>query len=466
MKKYTIKVGFLLISLGVGLGFGMIGEVLYRLMRGATNGVITSSVYMTGLLLAIGTALFIRGMWNRSFDSTGIALAVFLGGAAVFFGLSVLGDYLYELEPQPEPVMIEEATEPPTEEFVTRQVDFNYGFMIDDSSSMGSNDPDDARYEAITEIITNMTPTRNFAVYSFGNGIIEVNLPFGSKNSSDVTVEDVDKDRYYGGTDMVEAISSMIDSMQTVATNGNKTKIIVLTDGQIEPGGINDLINKATQNDTAISAVGFGGTAKDNMEPLTNGTGGMFVDAENVENLTASLQSVMETIEQERETVPEEEFEEEEEEEPYVDQSRNIVGTRNGDKHMNGLYIFLRIIILIVLGAAITAYKFFLTGNNRFPMVTIIPSAIGCFLASLLMEFGLLPMVIDSFTLTEPLPAMLPRIFSCVLWSVTVIPQPVYRALGSDLLGGGTYQPIGNTAAGKTYQNGTNSAPDGTKTFI
>jgi len=134
---------------------------------------------------------------------------------------------------------------------------FSYVITIDSSQSMGAKDlvPDrlSAAKESAKEFIDLLPIGTNVGVTSFsGNTKIEQKLTNDKgalKNAIDnIKLTDI------GGTDIFEAYTT---SSLLLQKEQNKA-IIILSDGQINVGNIDDVINSAVIDETVIHTIGIG----------------------------------------------------------------------------------------------------------------------------------------------------------------------------------------------------------------
>lgn len=156
---------------------------------------------------------------------------------------------------------------------------FNIAFVIDDSGSMTSNDPEKLRLEATKEFINILEKKDGFSVVKFESSAKVVQE---LTNNKDV-VESLDSTfKSSGGTNICSGVEEGIKSLES---DNEKSKVIVLlTDG--EDSGLKskreELIKKALDNDIVIFTIFLNTGSNTNkgktedIERLARGTGGEF----------------------------------------------------------------------------------------------------------------------------------------------------------------------------------------------
>ena len=132
---------------------------LYSTYRLKIAGFLMFPALCTFLFTVLFLIIWISSVVTGSFDKknhlyTSIwgMLKYFSLSIVIIFFLSMLLEYLYELNPN------QKITEPTS-----------YIFVIDESASMSSNDPNGLRYNAISEIMNSPENTLPYMVYAFSS---------------------------------------------------------------------------------------------------------------------------------------------------------------------------------------------------------------------------------------------------------------------------------------------------------
>ena len=129
----------------------------------------------TVLFLIIWISSVVTGSFdkkNHLYTSIWGMLKYFSLSIVIIFFLSMLLEYLYELNPN------QKITEPTS-----------YIFVIDESASMSSNDPNGLRYNAISEIMNSPENTLPYMVYAFSSeSIILRDMGYLTSNEEEIPI--------------------------------------------------------------------------------------------------------------------------------------------------------------------------------------------------------------------------------------------------------------------------------------
>jgi len=181
---------------------------------------------------------------------------------------------------------------------------FSYVIAIDSSQSMEANDLSPNRISVAKETAINFVDS---APLDIKMGIIS--FSGGSKIELDMTTRKDELKRAineiklsgYGGTDLYEAV---LTSSNLLSKESFKS-VILLSDGQINVGNIDDAINYAKDNNALVHTIGIGtkeggeteyGISKldeDSLKSLAYNTHGVYFNAENKENLSQSFLDIL-----------------------------------------------------------------------------------------------------------------------------------------------------------------------------
>ncbi len=181
-----------------------------------------------------------------------------------------------------------------------KATDYSFVIALDSSESMGANDllPNrmEAAKRAAVAFIDALPITTRVGVISFsGNAIIEQDLT-ESKSSMKSAVNEVQISEI-SGTDVYEAV---ITGTNLLSAENTKA-IILLSDGQINVGTINDAIVYANENDIVVHTIAIGteeggetsyGLSKldeDSLKALSYNTNGQFFRALDENELSNSF---------------------------------------------------------------------------------------------------------------------------------------------------------------------------------
>ena len=389
MIRKKLDVVFLIISLIAGAVLWVGLEFLYRVNFSSTNRVFSILLYIAVFAIVMGLIILIKSKASDAYKDSSVVLKFTAIALVLLLAVTPLFEFLYELGDG-----IPDNNGVPSLQYV---------FLIDDSGSMDGeygNDPTGYRYEAVQEIIKQMSADNQFAVYHFGMDV-KCATQMGSVVPSEYSRNSVDVDG--SETNLRKAIQVSLDEV----ANPEKahTKIIVLTDGfpyDMRWGGQNKAIKLCLKKNASISSVGFGQPNEELMNELAEKTGGVYVFSDNIDNLLTSLQQVMSANVE------------------NIDKNRDLLGHRFDMTAGSALYAILRILFLALLGVLWTVAKMALVGDRHFSWKMTIISGVACALAAILVEC----MTAAGFA------DIIARFVFCVLWAMTPIEILEYVDLG------------------------------------
>ncbi|MDD5192213.1 MAG: VWA domain-containing protein [Candidatus Nanoarchaeia archaeon] len=181
---------------------------------------------------------------------------------------------------------------------------FSFVIAIDNSESMSALDLSPNRLAVAKEtakgFINNFPYQSSIGVISFsGNSKIEQPLT-ENKQEADLAIDNIEISEVKG-TDIYEAISNSIE----VLKNEKNKAIILLSDGQINVGSINEAIDYAKYTEVLVHTIGMGtveggevsyGLSKldeDSLKSLAYNTGGKYFNAQNKQELEKSFNGIV-----------------------------------------------------------------------------------------------------------------------------------------------------------------------------
>lgn len=361
-KKIKINSPVLFISIFAGGGIWFLCIYLYSLYKLNIAGFLLVPALFTILFAVLFLSVWIGSVVTGAFDRQSPLYSGWesmfryfaVGVVAVFF-LSMLLEYLYELNPK------QKIIEPTS-----------YIFVIDESGSMEGNDPEGLRYEAIQKIMGDPENELPYMVYAFSSesrvlrsmGRLTVDEP-----EIPVTCD--------GGTSIRETTLRILEDYKKKKWDGGENpKIIFLTDGyatDLDNGFLwfkgnvpefNAALEEYSDLGINISTVGLGSVDRQLMRKMAETTGGVFVNVDEATDLVEAMKTAATSYSE-----------------------RNLLSIRYM-KHMNKLFGFLRILFLSIIGTLIggllaLAYM----DDNSIPhiiMTSVAESVIG----SIILEIG------------------------------------------------------------------------------
>ena len=377
------KTKYLVITAAAGVAFWVLSEGLFPWLTETLFTPVGIGLYYLFFGLVLIAVLVVLNFMNqdmsdkansRNFRESLGLLAVLLIALLLFAGLF---EFLYELE--------KEETTVPT----------SYIFLIDDSGSMASNDPQVLRADAISAIMRD-DRSMPYAVYQFTT---ETTLlkKMSSYSSGDEQAFIFQSD---GGTDILGAVRFVVDDLEsgTLTGVGSNPRIILLSDGQSGTFGTGKVVQRCQKNGVTICSVGFGSSDNNFLKKLANKTGGGFVYCDNVSGLAESMrQAITAKI------------------------TRNLLSVRFMYRR-DLLYCILRLLFLTLLSAIWTAIKMYASiGQSKNDSELLMMSMACCLLGTLLVEF----------VSRTGVPISIVRLLNCVLWALTFGTVPASRKRGT-----------------------------------
>lgn len=359
----TRKINLLLLLFSlIGGAIGcVIGEVMLRELSGDLPGIVLIGLYFGILALCVGLFCLIAEMikprlngssWRQRYVGSSWKLLIpatlvllFVAGAAL--------EFVYELNLNG-----------------AKQVK-NIVFVIDDSGSMEANDPNGDRYEATKLLIGKMDQDKEAAIVVFDDRV-QLLQPFVRLNNQDV------KDEVYarldamepmqGGTNFDLALTEAMDQIKGRDTSRRGTLVILLSDGfsEVDPSGI---LRDYQSSGIAVNTIGLGLDNPDGsalLKDIATRTGGQYQDVTEADQLSFAFQKIYDNI-----------------------GDRTLVTERTGPTQNSSYYMVLRIVALILLGAALGLGLGIMFDNRYLAKSFSIGGAAGGALSGLLLEFGL-----------------------------------------------------------------------------
>lgn len=182
--------------------------------------------------------------------------------------------------------------------------DYSFVIAIDSSRSMEANDFQPNRLEAAKETAVKFVdispPSTKFSVISFsGNAFIEETITYDK-----LLIKEALKNiqlSSIGGTDLNEAV---ITSANLLKAEDAKA-IVLIGDGQINVGSLEEAIEYANENAVVIYTIGIGSSEggetsyglskidEDSLSSLAFNTGGDYFNAQNSEEIQSAMNSIL-----------------------------------------------------------------------------------------------------------------------------------------------------------------------------
>lgn len=359
--RRKINLLLLLFSLvGGAVGF-VVGEILLNRLPGDLPGMVIIGLYFGILALCIGVFCLVAEMtkprlngssWRQRYVGASWKLVVPATLVMVFVvGLAL--EFVYELNLGG-----------------LKQVK-NIVFVIDDSGSMEASDPDNSRYGATKMLINKMDQDKEAAIIVFDDRV-QLIQPFVRLKDQGVKEEVFSRldglEPMQGGTNIDLALTEAMDQIKSRNSSSRGTLVILLSDGYSEVDTANAL-SEYKKDGIAINAIGLGldnaeGSAL--LKEIAAQTGGQYQDVAEADQLTFAFQKIYDNIGE-----------------------RTLVTKRTGPTEDSGIYMALRILSILLIGAVIGLGLGIMFDNRYLAKSFSIGGAAGGILAGLLLEFGL-----------------------------------------------------------------------------
>lgn len=312
----------IILSVLFGLLWAIVGNILYHALCDVLWTPLVVGLYFAGLAVTQILAIQIYGHTRHVYAKgayVGNALALIL---AVLVAATAL-DFVYELEGK-------KVSNEPT----------SYIFLIDDSSSMSTNDPNMLRSDAIGQVMASCQDDFPYAVYSFSSDCRQILPITPASEAPSRTYSFVDS----GGTDIVSAITHVLSDLKTgkLQGAGDAPRIILTSDGNSYEIGLTGVLKNANSQNVSICTVGFGQSNDTLLEKIASGTNGVSLRVEDVGQLANAIENAANA---------------------ETENTHNLLNRREG-MHNDWLYVIMRISFTLVLGILFLIIKANLLRTN------------------------------------------------------------------------------------------------------
>ncbi len=305
----------------------------------------------TGLI--IGVSVFIKSIVGDSFEANvitgrntaGAVLAYILIGTIVLFGVGTLAEYVYE------------------QNFKKLEKITAYVFVIDDSGSMQRNDENLMRYEAVNELLDSCEDDFPYVVYSFSDKITLSGVGKASERS-------VEFDTYGGMTNIRGALETVLNDYNNATWDGGTNpRFVLLTDGYATDvkyySDLDTVLGGYAKKGLTVSCVGMSEADQSLLEYISDATGGVTVNAENVDELASAMTTAAKSI-----------------------PARDLFSYRRGVK-LDYVYAIIRVLAITILGTLIGILTAICYGVSDYAKNIIIIGACKSLVAGLVLELGI-----------------------------------------------------------------------------
>lgn len=357
-----LDVKLLIATLIAGALAAVLDVVLYTFLQEALPGILLIPLMVLVLAVIVTATIMVVCEINNATDDAFLFLTgkgmLILGVVVSLLVLTVLTavfQWIYELE-------MEQSTS------VT-----SYIFVLDESGSMESNDPDCERYSAVQELMESMAPDTRYAAYAFADSCIQIRAM--EPVSAGVLLRPDNIDRTVGSLTYIrEALDCVYQDIQSGALDcGSNPQVILLTDGfandmetllgNIITGG--DIINRYAGAGIRISTVGLSGNVDNTLlTKIAEKTNGNYVRVDHAEQLAEGFSSVA-----------------------VMESSRDLFSRRNHCPN-NLLYGVMRVAFLLIIGVFFAFIRAMATGKDDNTGLILAVGAVAALAGAILTELG------------------------------------------------------------------------------
>lgn len=372
--RYSIKM--LLATIVAGLLYAVAAEFVIRKVENLIPGMVLVPVYFIGLFLVLGAVVLLTGKMIYSRSSGTINKKQWFIALLLIIVLSVFFEFIYEI--------IKERDK-------TREIS-SYLFIIDDSGSMLSNDPDGIRYQVIDELLADKPSDFRYGIYSFNNDIVCLREMAPKSDVQMITYPEVT-----GGTRIKGVLEEVGDAVKqgTIALDEG-TRVILLSDGYatdltfLNNNAVLGALRDFSKKGITVSTVGLSDADDNLMSLIADKTGGVYVKVDDASQLNDAMSQA--AVKQR--------------------DSRNLLGYRTTAPSLDILLGILRVLFIALLGVVIAGEKTVLCERFLDTSAVLVSSAIGSVLAGICIEIGMNTLGIH--------PAIM-RLITCALIAFTLL---------------------------------------------
>lgn len=351
-KRQEFNLPMLVITLALGAAVWFLCAALYGALEGSIPDPLLIGLLFGILALVVAVGVFLVSSVSGTFEKNlisggqpGSAVAFLIIGVLLLAALAALFQWLYSLR-------FRSGVAEPT----------SYIFLIDDSGSTSSSDPQQLRYDAINQVLQNKDADFPYMVYGFADGVtlLREMKPISAGVEKLTGISD-------GQTAIKLALERVIDDYRNqLWTGGAAPKVVLLTDGAPTDfeffSQISGILSEYSRNNISISVVGLGGADSTLMEQIAIHTNGIYVDIQDAAMLAEAMTSAA----------------------TYF-AAGDLVSTRY-DSNLSGLFGFLRILFLAILGTGIGLLAMIAYGQPDSIQLILLSSIAASVIGSLLLE--------------------------------------------------------------------------------
>ena len=344
MKKYDFVT--LLVSIIAGVVWWFVGEHVFEAIADNLWMPLVIGIYFAGLAFFVIAAIFISTA-IRSFSQPESGA---YGKSAALLAVILAAAFLFQL------VYALDIKE-------NNAKGSSFIFLLDDSSSMTWNDPNDERVDALRRVVSELPAKVPVTVYLFCEtcDLAVPTMPAGDFGNAQIPIES------YGGTSIGNAIQTVVNDMNSGKLNpGAKPRIILLSDGD-DNSVTPELLDRVSAAGASISTIGLCVDGDRYLQDIADATGGINVRADNAAQLTEGMRAATREL---------------------VMRDRTLVSTRE-PMDLGILYGLLRTVFLILIGLGFMVIKGLLLRTNVKDSSVLVENVVAVLIGAVGTEIGM-----------------------------------------------------------------------------
>lgn len=247
----------------------------------------------------------------------------------------------------------------------------NVVMVIDDSGSMNQSDPDNSRYSAAKALVTRMDNDNQVAVVTFNHeaAVVQPLTPLSdSQNREQVLIAIDNLETTEGGTNISGAVSEALKVIDGDGRKGQGAMVIMLSDG-VSNFDTKQELQAYVERGIAVNTIGLGmqdPTGTSLLQDIARVTGGQYYDVTDAALLGNVFQQIYDRL-----------------------GDRTLLTERSDTTADSPYYAAVRILSLILMGAALGLGLGIVFDNRHLAKSFGIGGAVSGLFAGLILEFGL-----------------------------------------------------------------------------
>lgn len=246
----------------------------------------------------------------------------------------------------------------------------DYVFLMDNSGSMRSSDPDNLRISQIDELIDELDSSKRIGYYAFGTDVDKAfDLQQVNDNSKNLMHNAIYKTQSDGGTNIENALITALNDIKPKLDSNRTTALILISDGE-DDFEVQPIIDQCKKNNVLISCVGLGINILNSgkiMSQLADGTGGNFYDIQSADQIIGVFSNIKK----------------------HSSNTRLLLSRRYANERKNVLYGIERVLFISMFGILLGLALGIIFDNKQLAKNLILGGAVTGLLAGLTMEVGL-----------------------------------------------------------------------------